>query len=66
MKKVEAALSSDATPIDPQRMCREVHDWLPTLGDSIVIGDGGDIVATAAKILPVPREGASVESLSAQ
>jgi len=57
-KKVEAALSSDATPIDPQRMCREVRDWLATLGDSIVIGDGGDIVATAAKILPVPREGA--------
>ncbi|MCC6642894.1 MAG: acetolactate synthase [Deltaproteobacteria bacterium] len=57
-KKVEAALDSDATPIDPQRMCREVRDWLPTLGDSIVIGDGGDIVATAAKILPVPREGA--------
>ncbi len=57
-KKVEAALNSDATPIDPQRMCREVRDWLGTLGDSIVIGDGGDIVATAAKILPVPREGA--------
>jgi acetolactate synthase-1/2/3 large subunit len=57
-KKVEAALNSDATPIDPQRMCREVRDWLSTLGDSIVIGDGGDIVATAAKILPVPREGA--------
>jgi len=57
-KKVEAALNSDATPIDPQRMCREVRDWLETLGDSIVIGDGGDIVATAAKILPVPREGA--------
>jgi acetolactate synthase-1/2/3 large subunit len=39
-------------------MCRETRDWLATLGDSIVIGDGGDIVATAAKILPVPREGA--------
>ena len=29
-----------------------------TLGDPIVIGDGGDIVATAAKILPVKSEGA--------
>jgi acetolactate synthase-1/2/3 large subunit len=57
-KKVEAALYSDETPIDPQRMCREVRDWLGDLGESIVIGDGGDIVATAAKILPVPREGA--------
>jgi acetolactate synthase-1/2/3 large subunit len=57
-KKVEAALHSDETPIDPQRMCREVRDWLETLGDTIVIGDGGDIVATAAKIIPVKREGA--------
>jgi acetolactate synthase-1/2/3 large subunit len=56
--KVEASLNSDETPIDPQRMCREVRDWLETLGDPIVIGDGGDIVATAAKILPVKGEGA--------
>ena len=39
-------------------MCREVRDWLDTLGDPIVIGDGGDIVATAAKIIPVKSEGA--------
>jgi acetolactate synthase-1/2/3 large subunit len=57
-KKVEAALDSDESPVDPQRMCREVRDWLATAGETIVIGDGGDIVATAAKILPVPREGA--------
>ena len=56
--KVEASLASDEIPIDPQRMCREVRDWLDTLGDTIVIGDGGDIVATAAKIIPVKREGA--------
>jgi acetolactate synthase-1/2/3 large subunit len=54
---VEAALGSDEVPIDPQRMCREVRDWLDTLGDPIVIGDGGDIVATAAKIIPVKSEG---------
>jgi len=56
--KIQAALDSDETPIDPQRMCREVRDWLDTLGDPIVIGDGGDIVATAAKIIPVKSEGA--------
>ena len=56
--KVQAALSSDESPVDPQRMCREVRDWLDTLDDPIVIGDGGDIVATAAKIIPVKREGA--------
>jgi acetolactate synthase-1/2/3 large subunit len=57
-KKVEARLDSDEVPIDPQRMCREIRDWLETLNDPIVIGDGGDIVATAAKILPVRKEGA--------
>jgi acetolactate synthase-1/2/3 large subunit len=39
-------------------MCREVRDWLDTQPNPIVIGDGGDIVATAAKILPVKSEGA--------
>jgi acetolactate synthase-1/2/3 large subunit len=57
-KKVEASLNSDESPLDPQRMCREVRDWLATLDDPIVIGDGGDIVATAAKIIPVQSEGA--------
>lgn len=56
--KVESKLNSDEVPVDPQRMCRELRDWLGTLDDPIVIGDGGDIVATAAKILPVKREGA--------
>jgi acetolactate synthase-1/2/3 large subunit len=56
--KVQAALDSDESPVDPQRMCREVRDWLDTLDHPIVIGDGGDIVATAAKIIPVKSEGA--------
>ena len=57
-QKVQANLNSDEVPIDAQRMCREVRDWLGTLDAPIVIGDGGDIVATAAKILPVRGEGA--------
>jgi thiamine pyrophosphate-dependent acetolactate synthase large subunit-like protein len=57
-KKVEAKLNSDEVPIDPQRMCRGVRDWLAKLDEPIVIGDGGDIVATAAKIIPVRSEGA--------
>jgi len=56
--EVQAALDSDEVPIDPQRMCRGVRDWLETLDSPVVIGDGGDIVATAAKIIPVRREGA--------
>ncbi|MCH2186795.1 thiamine pyrophosphate-dependent enzyme [Myxococcota bacterium] len=57
-EKVQAKLNSDEVPIDSQRMCREVRDWLETLEAPIVIGDGGDIVATAAKIIPVKGEGA--------
>ena len=56
--EVQANLNSDEAPLDPQRMLREVRDWLATLDDPIVIGDGGDIVAAAAKILPVKGEGA--------
>jgi acetolactate synthase-1/2/3 large subunit len=56
--KAQDALQSDEVPIDPQRMCLEVRDWLETLESPIVIGDGGDIVATAAKILPVKEEDA--------
>ncbi|MBW2422422.1 MAG: hypothetical protein JRH19_28095, partial [Deltaproteobacteria bacterium] len=56
--KVQASLDSDESPVDPQRMCREVRDWIDDLGPTIVIGDGGDIVATAAKILPVKGRGA--------
>jgi acetolactate synthase-1/2/3 large subunit len=56
--KVQSKLNSDESPLDPQRMCREVRDWLDTLDRPIVIGDGGDIVATAAKIIPVKSEGA--------
>ncbi len=56
--KVQAALDSDESPVDPQRMCREVRDWLDTFDAPIVIGDGGDIVATAAKIIPVKGRGA--------
>jgi acetolactate synthase-1/2/3 large subunit len=56
--QVQSKLNSDESPLDPQRMCREVRDWMETLEDPIVIGDGGDIVSTAAKILPVKSEGA--------
>ena len=57
-EQIQTKLNSDEVPIDAQRMCREVRDWLATLDAPIVIGDGGDIVATAAKILPVRGEGA--------
>ena len=53
----EAELNSDEVPIDPLRMCREVRDFVSRGDyDYILIGDGGDIVAQASKVLPVPEE----------
>ena len=51
----DAQLSSDEVPIDPLRMCREIRDFAADK-DLILIGDGGDIVAQASKVLPVPEE----------
>lgn len=48
-------LNSDEVPIDPLRLCREIRDFVVGK-DVILIGDGGDIVAQASKVLPVPAE----------
>jgi acetolactate synthase-1/2/3 large subunit len=53
--EVEKNLNSDEVPVDPMRLCREIRDFVDE--NTILIGDGGDIVATAAKIVPVLREG---------
>ncbi|MDH3293686.1 MAG: thiamine pyrophosphate-binding protein [Acidimicrobiia bacterium] len=53
-----AQLNSDDTPIDPLRLCREISDFVATDPSMIVIGDGGDIVAQASKVLKVPEQGA--------
>jgi len=50
-----AQLDSDEVPIDPLRLCREIRDYVADK-DVILIGDGGDIVAQASKVLPVPEE----------
>jgi acetolactate synthase-1/2/3 large subunit len=52
-----AQLDSDEVPIDPQRLCREIADYVATDDRMIVIGDGGDIVAQASKVLKVPEHG---------
>ncbi len=51
-----AQLNSDEVPIDPLRLCREIADAITD--DMIVIGDGGDIVAQASKVIRVPKNGA--------
>jgi acetolactate synthase-1/2/3 large subunit len=48
-------LTSDEVPIDPMRLCKEIADFVTD--DMILIGDGGDIVAKAAKVVPVPKDG---------
>jgi acetolactate synthase-1/2/3 large subunit len=57
--KMEEALggryTSNETPIDALRLCKEIADAVTD--DMIVIGDGGDIVAQAAKVVPIPRNG---------
>ncbi|MEM8747415.1 MAG: thiamine pyrophosphate-binding protein [Actinomycetota bacterium] len=50
-------LDSDEVPIDPMRLCREIADYVDTDDRMIVIGDGGDIVAQASKVLRVPENG---------
>ncbi|MEM9133057.1 MAG: thiamine pyrophosphate-binding protein [Actinomycetota bacterium] len=50
-------LGSDEVPIDPLRLCAEIASFIETDDSMIVIGDGGDIVAQASKVLKVPPRG---------
>ncbi len=54
---ITAQLNSDEVPIDPMRLCREIADYVAQDKQMIVIGDGGDIVAQASKVLKVPSRG---------
>jgi len=54
-RQLEPELYSDAVPINPLRLCREVADILDR--NAIVIGDGGDFVGTAASIVRVYEQG---------
>ncbi|MDH3754138.1 MAG: thiamine pyrophosphate-binding protein, partial [Acidimicrobiia bacterium] len=57
MAEAQAAqLTSDEVPIDPLRLCAEIAAAIDD--DMIVIGDGGDIVAQASKVIKVPVNGA--------
>jgi acetolactate synthase-1/2/3 large subunit len=55
-REFESQLNSDEVPIDPLRLCREIRDFVDA--NTILIGDGGDIVAQASKVVPVMAEGA--------
>ncbi len=54
-EKFQKQLDSDEVPIDPLRMAREIRDFMDE--NTILIGDGGDIVAQSSKVVPVMVEG---------
>jgi acetolactate synthase-1/2/3 large subunit len=50
-----AALNSDAVPIHPLRLCKEIRDFIDE--ETTVVGDGGDIVSYGGRIINVSRPG---------
>ena len=48
-------LESDEVPIHPLRLCNEIARFIDD--NTIVVGDGGDIVANASKYMPINRMG---------
>jgi acetolactate synthase-1/2/3 large subunit len=47
--KEEVQMNSDAVPIHPLRLCKELRDALDR--DAYIIGDGGDIVSYGARVI---------------
>jgi len=54
-ESVRPQLESSEVPINPLRACKEIADALGE--DAIIIGDGGDFVASAASIVRVHQQG---------
>ena len=55
MREMAALLNSDTIPIHPLRLAKEIRDVLDD--DTIVIGDGGNVVSQAAKVINVRKPG---------
>ena len=51
----QAMLNSDQTPIHPMRLMKELRDFLDW--DATVVGDGGDVVTFAARVLGINKPG---------
>lgn len=45
-ERLQPAMNSDAEPVDPLRLCKEIDSVIDD--DTILVGDGGDFVGTAA------------------
>ena len=57
MEKLKDQQASDAVPIETARFCQEIADFVSEDDEMIVIGDGGDVVASSAKVVPIPKRG---------
>ncbi|HXZ04448.1 MAG TPA: thiamine pyrophosphate-dependent enzyme [Ktedonobacteraceae bacterium] len=55
-----AAMTSDAVPVHPMRLCREIRDFIEE--DTTIIGDGGDIVSYGAKVINAYQPGYWLDS----
>jgi acetolactate synthase I/II/III large subunit len=53
--EAEPGMRSEAVPIHPQRLAREIRDFLDP--DAVVVGDGGDVVGISASIIHPHRPG---------
>lgn len=53
--QMEEWMASDRVPIHPLRLCAEMANFVDD--NTIVVGDGGDIVNLAARVLPVNNPG---------
>jgi acetolactate synthase-1/2/3 large subunit len=54
-ERMQASMNSDAEPIDPLRACKEIDAVVDE--DTIIVGDGGDFVGTAAYTVRPRRPG---------
>jgi acetolactate synthase I/II/III large subunit len=55
VERDEAAMNSDAVPVHPMRLCREIRDFIDE--DTTVVGDGGDIVSYGGRVINVYKPG---------
>ena len=59
-EKSEALLNSDAVPIHPLRLCKEVRDFMDR--DAIIVVDGHEILNFARQSIPIHVPGHSVNA----
>ena len=59
-EKSEALLNSEAVPIHPLRLCKEVRDFMDR--DAIIVADGHEILNFARQSIPIHAPGHSVNA----